>query len=269
MSKTKALAKMPDQKDLADLQNEFPVDPGYTRVLLPRINFKAQDVEEGKGKKKKVVIEAGTFIEERETEDLDENGKKIWSQEELGDEIEGVIVHQRKQLRYYDSTTGTFTSSPVFDDPEEVIPLFCDKSEVHRGTPAELKQHYMFTDQNGKERSALEENRILYILLGGVDGDLMQLNLRGSSMFAFMSYARKTLPPAVLTTFNSEAKEKGSIEWNQMTFEPSRQLDKKEVEKVKEVIAEIKQGIAEEKAFFAAQQGGSTKKDGDEDEDNF
>lgn len=262
--KTTAVTKLPDEQTLQALRNEFPVDPGYDRILLPRLGFKSQDVYEGKGKEKKVVIEAGTFIEERETEELDEEGKKVWSKEEIGTEVEGVIIFQRKQLRHYDEKTGTFTSSPVYDEPDEVVPLFQNRSEVHRGTPEELKKHYEYTDDNGKNKSALEENRILYILVGGVDGELMQLNLRGSSLYSFLSYSRKVTPPAVLTHMSSEAMKKGSIEWNKMVFEVAKPLTDAEVRTVLEKIAELKGSIAAEKSFYQGQ-GSSTEEKEDED----
>ncbi len=235
------------EAQMQELRNSFPQDPGFTRIMLPRITFKSQDVTEGKGKAMKVVMEAGTFIEERETEELDEEtGKKIWEKTELGLEIEGTIIFQRKQLRYFDETTEEFTASPVFDDENEIVPLFCNKAEIAKGTPAELKKLYEYT-KDGKIKSKLEENRILYILK---DGELYQLNLRGSSMYSFLAYSRKTLCPSVVTVMNSEAKEKGSIAWNQMTFEVVRALSQEEIAGVIEKINEIKESIAEEKAFF-------------------
>lgn len=248
---SKELATQPSEASMQALRNSFPQDPGFTRVMLPRITFKSQDVTEGKGKAMKVVMEAGTFIEERETEDSDEEtGKKIWDKTELGQEIEGIIIFQRKQLRYFDETTEEFTSSPVFDDENEIIPLFCNKAEIAKGTPSELKKKYEYTNKDGKLRSKLEENRILYVLM---NDELFQLNLRGSSMYSFLAYARKTLVPSVVTTMNSEAKEKGSIEWNQMTFTPKRSLTQEEINGILVKISEIQQGIAEEKAYFGKQ----------------
>ena len=253
-TKSKAVAVTPSDASLAALRNSFPQDPGFTRVMLPRITFKSQDVTEGKGKAMKVVTEAGTFIEERETDDVDEvTQKKVWDKKELGSEIEGIILFQRKQLRYFDETTEEFTSSPVYDTEDEVVRLFCNKAEVAKGTPAELKAKYEYTTKEGKTKSKLEDNRILYILK---DDELFQLNLRGSSMYAFLTYARKVLVPAVVTTMNSEAKEKGTIAWNQMTFTAKRQLTQDEIDDVLIKISEIQQSIAEEKNFFSKQADG-------------
>lgn len=266
--KETALAVAPSADALQELNNAFPADPGFTRVLLPRLTFKSQDVTEGKGKNMTVVTEAGTFITEHETEEVDEEGKKIWEKEEIGKEIDGIIVFQRKQLRYYDEATESYTSSPIYDSPNEEIPLFHNKSEIKRGTPAELQKDYEYTDKNGKVRSRLEENRILYVILGDdPSGQVYQLNLRGSSMYSFLSFARKqALPiPAVVVTMNSEYMEKGKIEWNKMTFTQKRTLDKKEVDQVLKVIADIKDGIIQEKSFYA--NGGEVAAKSDEDDD--
>ena len=261
-TKSKAVAVTPSDASLNALRNSFPQDPGFTRVMLPRITFKSQDVTEGKGKAMKVVTEAGTFIEERETDDVDEvTQKKAWEKTELGQEIEGIILFQRKQLRYFDETTEEYTSSPVYDTEDEVVTLFCNKAEVAKGTPAELKAKYEYTTKEGKTKSKLEDNRILYILKEADPSakgspELFQLNLRGSSMYSFLTYTRKVLVPSVVTTMNSEAKEKGTIAWNQMTFTVKRQLTQDEIDDVLIKISEIQQSIAEEKNFFGKQAAG-------------
>jgi hypothetical protein len=249
-TKTTAVAVTQSEDKLAALKQNFPQDPGYTRIQLPRIVFKSQDVTEevrvGGKKQIKVITEAGTFLFERETDELDDNGKKKWEQEEIGPSLEGTIIFQRKQLRMYDETTEEFTSSPIYDEDSEIIPLFCNKAEVAKGTPAELKAMYQYV-KDGKTKSKLEENRVLYVL---VDGTLYQLSLRGSSMFSFLTFARKVLVPSVLVTMNSEAKEKGTIAWSQMTFTVKNQLSDKELDAVLSKIDEIKSALAEEKSHF-------------------
>lgn len=252
------------EEKLALLRSEFPMESGFQRAVLPRIAFKAQDVtEEVKnaktGKKEiKILIEAGTFTEERPGEDEDEDtGKKVWTKDELGDEFEGIIMFERKQLRYYDEGTETFTSSPIYDSEEEVVPLFCDKAEVERGTPAELKAKYPGgKTRKGKPKSLLEDNRILYVLKDGANGcEVFQLNLRGSSMYSYMEYKRTVRPavPAVLTVFNSAAQDNGSVSWNQMTFEAVRNLSSSEVDEVIGHVQDLKEAIAAEKSFYASQ----------------
>lgn len=270
--KNTAPANVMDEEMLAEMRNEFPQDAGFSRTQFPRIVFKSQDEMEGTGKNKTVAIEAGTFLTEVATDEVDEEGKKVFAKEELGQEIEAIILFQRKQLSYYDEATESYTSSPVYDSDEEILPLWCNKTEVHRGTPAELKAKYEYTDpKDNKVKSNLKDNRILYVLLGGVEGELYEMNLHGSSMYSFMSYTRKTLAPSVVTKMNSESKEKGKIEWNQMTFEPARGLDKKEGAFVIAKINELKEGIKAEKGFFAAQKTGAST-DGSaavKDEDDF
>lgn len=265
MAKSTALSTTVSESKLAALRAEFPIEAGFQRASLPRIVFKSQDVtEESKvnGKKKvEVVTEAGTFLIEKQSKDAEdqlvldeETGKPVWDSAEVGPEIEGVIVYQRKQLRYFDEATGSFTTSPIYDTDDEIIPLWRDKAEIDRGTPPELKarEEYSGTSLKGKPKSLLEDNRVLYILM---DGELYQLNLRGSSMYSYMDYAKKARPsvPAVITVFNSEAKENGSVAWNQMTFVAKRPLTDKEADIVLERQSELKEAIASEKEFFAGQ----------------
>lgn len=275
MAKNNALAKTDkkemsagDQELVQQLRESYPFDPSALRIQLPRISMLSQDKTEitGTGKNKKITVleAAGTFFKEMQTEELDEEGKKKWSKDELGDEIEGIILYQRKQLRMYDENTELYTSSPVFDSNEETVPLFCNKAEVTRGTVAELKAKYQYQDKEGKTKSKLEDNKILYVLY---EDEVYQVNLRGSSMYAYMAYARKVTPPAVLTRFSSEAREKGDIEWNQMTFEALRSLNTKELKMTLEKVEEIRNSIAVEKASFANLQPKSNLPSLDDDEE--
>ena len=130
---------------------------------------------------------------------------------------------------------------------------------------AELKAKYQYQDKEGKTKSKLEDNKILYVLY---DGEVYQLNLRGSSMYAYMSYARKVTPPAVLTRLSSEAREKGEIAWNQMTFEQVRSLNTKELTLSLEKVEETKNSIAVEKASYASTQPKSDLPSLDDEEEN-
>lgn len=251
--KTTALATRPSDEQLAALKQKFPVDAGMTRVQLPRLGMYSQDkTEEARDPKTKkkvlnVIAEAGTFYTEREgTEEVD--GKKLWVKDEIGTAIEGVILYQRKQLSFFDGEK--FTNSPIYDEDSEIVPLFLSKAEVDRGTPAELKSRKQYQIvKNGKKQSALEDNKILYILY---EGEVYQMSLRGTSMYSFKTYARNTENvPAVMTLMDSKHMEKGDIEWNQMTFEVSRQLGHEEVTDVLAKIEDIEDGIASSKEFFA------------------
>jgi len=244
---SKALSTELSADTIALLEDSYPVEQSANRITLPRLGMVSQDKVEGKGKAMKVVTEAGTFFVEKPTDEENEEGKKVWSHDEIGDSIEGVILFQRKQLRNYDEKTEQYTSSPVYDNDDEVLPLFCDKAEVGRGTPAELKAKYEYTDKDGKVKSRLEDNRILYV---EHKGEIYQMNLRGSSMYSFLTYARKVLPPTVVTVFSSEAKEKGTIAWNMMTFNAKRKLTQAEADSVVAKIGEIKNAVRAERGQF-------------------
>lgn len=248
MSKdNKALSTQLNEETELALRESYPIEAGTNRIILPRLGMVSQDKVEGKGKAMKVITEAGTFYVEKQTDEENEEGKKVWSHAEIGDSIEGIILFQRKQLRMYDEKTELFTSSPIYDNDEEVLPLFCNKAEVGRGTPAELKAEYQYTDQDGKSKSRLEDNRVLYV---EHKGEIYQMTLRGSSMYSFMTYARKVVPPTVITVFSSEFKEKGTIAWNQMTFSAKRKLTQTEAEATMDKIGEIRNAVKLERAQF-------------------
>src|SRR3990167_7848291 len=168
------------EETIIELKSNFPIDPSFERISLPRLAFKSQDMTEGKGKQMKVVQEAGTFITERQSKEInEETGKPVWEKTEIGKEVEGVIVYQRKQLSYYDDSSETYTSSPIYDTDDQIIPLWCNGAEIDSGTSKELKarSEYATTTLKGKPSSKLKDNRILYVL---VDDELFQLNLHGS-----------------------------------------------------------------------------------------
>lgn len=229
-----------------------PQEQGFTRISLPRLGMYSQDKFEGKGKSAVLIKEAGIFYTEVEQSSTDEEGKvtKEWVKNEIGTTMEGIVLYHRKQLSYYDEASQKYTSSPVYDTADDIVPLFLDKKEIHRGTPAELKAKYAYTDpKDGKVKSNLEEMRVLYILK---DEQVYQMSLRGSSMWAFSTYAKSCLVSSVLTRFNSEAKENGSIAWNQMTFDAVREITTEEANTVIDNLQKITNAIAEEKAYFAS-----------------
>jgi hypothetical protein len=242
---TKEIAVAPSEEAIAELRSSFPVTVGFTKTFLPRISFASQDQTEGKGKSLTVTAEAGTFFTEIQGAD------KEWTKEALGVSIEGTILYYRKQLKFYDSSDEKYTSSPVYDNDDESVILFKDKKQVDKGTPAELKARpqYQGVSAKGKPISKLEENRILYVLYKDA---VYQMSLRGTSMYSFLTYARTTLPPSVLTKFNSEPKQNGATEWNQMTFEVVRPLDAEEVAVVMSKTKEIIEAVEMEKAFYSS-----------------
>lgn len=261
MNKKNAITTVASEESLALLKQNFPSDAGFTRTLIPRLAMASQDKTSGRGKSLVVEMEAGTFFTETQSEEENEEGKKIWNKTELGNEIEGIIIYQRKALRFYDEKLEQYTSSPIFDTSDDIVPLFCNKQEVARGTAAELKARpeYQF-EKDGKIKSKLEDNKILYILY---DGEVYQMTLRGSSMYSYLSYAKTLNPSTVITKFNSEPQEKGTISWNQMTFTKVKDLSQEEAEDVIAKQQDIMQGIAQEKQYFASINASVTKADKD------
>jgi len=251
MKKTNQLVSAPSQEVANALAQGFPQDLGFTRINLPRLAMVSQDKTSGRGKSMVVEQEAGTFLKEYQTEELGDNGKPLWAKDEIGSEIEGTIVFQRRQLKYYDSATEKFTSSTIYDSNDDIVVLFCDKAEIARGTAVELKANYEYTDpKDNKVKSRLEDNKVLYILYSG---ELYQMTLRGTSMYACKTYL-KVNPTVFLTKFSSEPKGKEPVYWNQMTFTNVRSLNNKEAILVLEKQNELRQGIVDEKAYFAGQQ---------------
>jgi len=245
---TTALSTEVDAATLAILADSYPTEPSAQRIMLPRLGLVSQDKTEGKGKSMTVIAEAGTFFTEHQSEEVDENGKKLWDRKELGTSIDAIVLYERKQLKYYDESTEEYTSSPIYDNDDEVLPLWCNKAEVAKGTPAELKKKYEYVNKEGKTRSSLEDNRILYVLF---EGEVYQMNLRGSSMYSFMTYRRSSvIMPATVTHFDSEYNEKGTIKWNKMTFSALRPITQEEATVVVGHVQEIKHALLSEKAQY-------------------
>lgn len=261
--KKNEVAKVADESVLAQLASAYPQEEGGQSILLPRLGMFSQDQTEttGTGKNKKIEIKtpAGTFYIDRQTDDIDEKtGKKVWKKEEIGTAIEAIIFYKRHQLRMYDEETQEYTSSPVYDTADEVIPLFRNKKEVDRGTPAELKTKFMVMNKKGKKVSALEDNRIVYILY---NGESYQMNFRGSSMYSLLGYEKTVQAPTVLTEMSSESMENGGIEWNKMTFKSLRKLTPEEAVKIVELQKGATTAIAYSKASYASRSENEAKAD--------
>ena len=250
MSESKELTTEISKDLLAEAAGNMPTDSSYQRIILPRIGMFTQDQEEGKGKSKVVTAEAGTYYIDQESDELNDEGKKVWTKTELGPEIEATVIYHRKKLSYWDSAAQEFTSSPIYDEDTDVIPLFKTRKEIARGTPKELKKDYMYVDpRDGKNKSKLQDMTVLYILY---QGNIYQCEIKGTSMWAFKSYSRTCVPPVVMTRFTSEYKENGSINWNQMKFTTLRKLTEEELVEVVNLQKMIKSSIKAEKDYFAS-----------------
>jgi len=259
MPKNTTLSTDVNEETLALLKESYPIETGNQRINLPRLGLYAKDQTEGKGKAMKVTTEAGVFFINKPTDEEGEDGKKLWVTDELGTSIDGIILFQRKALSFFDGNAQSYTKSPVYDNDDEVIPLFCEGAEVGRGTPAELKAMYEF-EEDGKKKSKLKDNRVLYV---EYKGSIYQMTLGGSSMFSFLTYSRKIVPPSVITTFSSEPKQKGSNAWNQMTFNAKRKLTQPEALDIVNKVREIKEVIRAEKSQYAGSSKGKADREFD------
>ncbi len=229
----------------------LPKENTFIRKTFPRISFTSQDKTEGKGKTMKVVEEAGTFFIEKPTDETDEKGKKIWSHEEIGKSLEGVIFFTRKKLSYYDQAAGKFISSSMYDQDTDEIVLWQDGKQIAKGTKAQLQAPYMFTKEDGKKSCKLAENKILYVWY---EGEVFELTVKGTSMFEYSGYYKQWNgePNKNMTLISSVECENGATVWNKTTYSRVRQLTQAEWDTTRALAAEMIAGIQEEKAYFGS-----------------
>ena len=233
----------PEEELLAMLRQNTPIEEGYTRIALPRLGYYSQDKTEGKGKALKVVAEAGVFYTEVKA------GEE-YLKEEIGTEIEMTVVYSRKKLTYYDSQTEEFTSSSLYDNDNDVVTLFKAGKVLSKDTPENLRKlkEYEKMGDDGKMKCKLEINRVLYVIY---NGNPYEMTIRGSSMYSFSTYSKSLLVTSVLTSVTSTAEKKGTIEWNKLAFSSARPLTIDELREVVAMQTQIKEGIAQEKEYFA------------------
>ena len=229
-----------DEKTLAKVAGAYQQEGRGTVIQFPRICLAAQDDEDKD-------LKAGQFYIERQSDEVDEEtGKKVFEREKIKDGLEVMIYYKRHQLQYFDGKD--FFNSPIYDLPDEVLPLWKKGTEVHRGTPAELRAEYEYKDPTTKKvKTLLQDSRILYVIY---KDELYQMNLRGSHMYALLKYERGVNPTTVITKLSSEYQKKGKNEWNQMTFAIVKKLTPTQATLVAEKQDELIQKIAEQKAGF-------------------
>ena len=253
--KTTAVTTEASADVLAQLTAMFPQGDSYNRTKFPKLVFKSQTVLDDN---EEVVIKAGTFFIDRETEEVDEQGKNKWESVEVGKTLDGHIIYYRKRLQYWDAKDEVFFSTPMYDEDTEIIPLFKGGEFVAEGTPAQLKAMYPkvveYSDKKTGEKktktvSHLDDAKVLYVL---VNGELLELTIRGSSMWSFNDYLKKFAPQACITTFNSTKEEAGTNKWNKMSFKVLRNPTQEEAVLAVNTIEELRQGIAHEKAYYAS-----------------
>lgn len=242
-------------EQLAILNEGYPVSEEDVRTTYPRFGMLSKDITEesgtGKNKKIEVIQASGTFFTEKDEGEVDENGKKIWTKTYIDSEkVDVVIVYHRRQLRMYDSSLEKFYSTPIFDDPNQVVPLYLDKQVVKRGTQAQLQEMFPSVTLKGKPSSKLKEETILYVLY---NDELHQFTLSQSSKWNFMSYKRTVNPSSVLTTLSSEEDTFGDNTFRKVTFKNKRGINGGEFTGVVNSQRTVKNSVEADKRFFAPQ----------------
>lgn len=241
-----------DEKELATLNEAFPVVESTNRLLLPRFGMLSKDIvaESGSGKSKKIkVVEAsGTFFTEVG------NGDDMEKTFLEGEEKDIIIVFHRKQLKYYDKGLEQFISSPVFDTDEQIIPLYLDKRVIARGTRQELQDLYPALTQKGKKTSDLKEHKVLYVIF---EDTFYQMSLSISSGWSFGKYAQTfrdgQSPATVVTSVGSTEETAGSNTYRKMDFNSKRAITASELELVKENQLLIKEVSKSTQEFYLSE----------------
>ncbi len=250
---------MSNKEITTELQGEslLPKENTFVRKVFPRISFTSQDKTEGKGKSMKVVEEAGTFFTEKPTDELDEKGKKVWTHDEIGKKMEGVIFFTRKKLSYYDQPNNKFFTSSYYDQDTDVVPLWSDGKKVAEGTRDELQRPYREVIKDPKDSTKsktinkLVESKVLYIYY---EGEVYELTVKGTSAWEYSKYYKEqnTEPNKNLTELSYEDCENGAIAWSKILYKKVRQLTQDEWDTTRGLAAEMIEGIKDEKRYFAS-----------------
>jgi hypothetical protein len=265
MSKKEIATLSPEQ--LETLNASYPVSDDNSRQSYPRFGMLSKDITEtqGTGKNKKITIvqSAGTFYTEKDEGEVNEDGNKVWTKTFLGESEDVIIAFHRKQLRLYDNSLEKFISSPIYDTTDQVIPLYLDKRQIAKGTPAQLQSLYPAMSEKGKKISKLKEHTILYILY---KGEMYQCNLTISSGWSFSDYKKKINPSTVITTLSSVEETNGSNIYRKMLFKNKRLINGgDEFTAVEEAQSALKSTVDSDKAYFLSQANTQIEgvKDGD------
>ncbi len=247
------MSKKLTEEQLSILNESYPVSQENIRILYPRFGMLSKDIVEesgtGKNKKIKVVQAAGTFFTEKDLGEVnDKTGKKVWTKEYIdGDTVDVVIAFHRRQLRKYDSSLEKFISSPIFDNAEQVIPLYLDKQVIKRGTQKELQALYPALTQKGKPTSDLREETILYVIYSG---EMYQANISQSSKWEFKTYSKGVNPSTVVTTLGSIEETFGKNTYRKLTFKTARMINSDEFDVVTENQSQLKETVKSDERFY-------------------
>jgi hypothetical protein len=232
--------------DLTVLDGAYPVSNDPTYVSLSRFGMLSKDIEEvsgtGKNKKTKVIESAGTFYTEKDLGELNEEGKKVWTKEFIGESVDVQIVFERKQLRKFDKSLNKFISSDMYDNDSQIVSLYLDKRVVAKGTREELQARYPKLTEKGKPSSSLNEDRIIYVIY---NGELHQFNLSTSSKWSFADYKRQVGNPSkVITNLSSVEETNGSNTYRKVVFKSIGLINAEQLELVQENQAKLNEEVA-------------------------
>lgn len=229
------------------LRESYPQHAGddYQKTFLPQIRFKAKAVLDDNDV---VVTKAGTFVNVIRDEEKNADGKYEYTEEAIGTSLKDVsVVFERYRLSFYDAPDNSYISSPLFDDKDnEVVKLFGGGKEIASGTVKELQEPYM-VEENGKRRSALKLQKVLYVV---VDGVLHEMALSVGNGFAWSNFKRTCEVSLVKFTIDSKKTEYGGNKYNEMTFTVGDYLTEEEALANLKLIQDIKASIAAEKAYY-------------------
>lgn len=250
----------------AVLNENYPASDDEARPVFPRFGMLAKDIieESGSGKNKtiKVIESAGTFYTEKDLGEVDKStGKKKWTKEFIeGEIVDLIITYHRKQLRKFDSSLEKYISSAIFDNAEQIIPLYLDKQIIKRGTQAQLQSIYPALTQKGKPTSDLKEETILFVIY---KGELYQCNISQSSKWEFKAYKKTVNPSLVLTTVGSIEETFGKNTYRKMTFKINRDINQEEFEFVKEGQDNLRGQAESDNQYFLSQANVPILKEGE------
>lgn len=231
------------EEQLALLNESYPVSDDDSKLFLPRFGMLAKDIIEetgtGKNKKIKVLQAAGSFYTEEDEGETNEDGKNVWTKTFIDEEnVDVHIVYHRYQLKYYDKGLEKFYSTPIYDNPDQILPLYLDKKIVKKGTEKELQAMYPKLTVKGKPSSDLKKLTILYIVY---NGKLYQFNLSTSSGWEFSSYKRKINPATVVTILGSKGEAFGSNVFSKTTFTKGRTINQNEFQTIADAQGKVKE----------------------------
>ena len=241
------------------LRQNYPqhVEDNYEKVVLPQIRFKAKAVLDDDDK---VVTKAGTFVKVVRSEEQNAEGKYDYNEDVIGQSLAVNVLYERYKLTYYDSADNSYVQSPVFDEKTDVTKLFQNGKEIASGTSAELQALPQFAfEEDGKKKSRLQLLKVLYVYY---DGALHETTLSRGNGYGFSNWKRDLrnkegkVPAEVELKITSQKTEHGGNKYNEMVFTTGDTLSNEDLTRNADLIEEMRQSIAAEKAFYGQQTAG-------------